>query len=322
MITPLPAEFLWVVLIASSALFVGSLAALLLQRTRRHARARRREVLDAAVRPLVLEATVAEGDEIDGVLERVRDLPRAEREHVGRTSYQMLRDITGEAAANLRAVADAAGLVPRVVADTRSRDAVIRADAAEALGLLAPEGALERLRELADDPSHEVRTVAVRALGGFDDDAAVRSIVASLAADSGVPATVATTALLQQGWAAGDRVRLALEDEDPSVRRGAARVAGILQAPDSAERLVALVDDPLESVRIAAMRSLERVPSRDAVDPLVRAALEGGVLGEAAATTLLAMPASWTREAIARIDDEAEPGVRRAAGLRRKEAAA
>ncbi|GAA3605751.1 HEAT repeat domain-containing protein [Agrococcus terreus] len=322
MITPLPAEFLWVVLIASSALIVGSLAALLLQRTRRHARARRREALDAQLRPLVLEATVAEGDEIDDVLERVRALARVEREHIGRTAYQMLRDITGEAATNLRAVADAAGLVPRVVADTRSRDAVIRADAAEALGLLAPEGALERLRELARDPSPEVRTVAVRALGGFDDDAAVRSIVAALAADSGVPATVATTALLQQGWAAGDRVRLALEDEDPSVRRGAARVAGILQAPGSAERLVALVDDPLESVRIAAMRSLERVPSRDAVGPLVRAALEGGVLGEAAATTLLAMPGAWTREAIARIDHEAEPGVRRAAGLRRKEAAA
>lgn len=319
MIPTLTPALLQVMLLVAVAAVVGMLIALVAQRAVRHRRARRRQELDRRLRPLVLEATVADDDEIDGLLADVRTRSRDERTHVGRSAFLMLRGITGEAADRLRAVADASGLVPIVLRSARHRDAVARADAAEALGLLQPAGALELLLELADDPSPEVRTVAIRALGAFDDAASTDRVIAALAQDSGIPTSVAASSLLQQGGAVGDRVRHALDDDDPGVRRGAARVAGLLQTPGSGEALVRLVDDEHESVRLAAMRSLERMPVRDAVPALRAAALDGGTVGEAAARVLVAMPGSWTADALAHIAEAAERGVRRAAGIPRAE---
>jgi len=322
MTTLLPPSLLWWLLAIASLVVVGMLISLVTQRLVRHRRERRRAELDERLRPLVLEASIAEDDEVDALLARVRALDAEERAHVGRTVSLMLRGITGEAADRLRAVADASGLAPRVIAAAHHRDAVIRADVAEALGLLAPEGALALLLELADDPSSDVRTVAIRALGAFDEPAAIDRVVVALAEGSGVPTSVAASALLQQGGAVGDRVRLALEDDDPGVRRGAARVAGLLQASGTADALARLVADEHESVRLAAMRSLERMPVRAAVPALRSAALDGGTVGEAAARALVAMPRSWTADALADIAAVAQLGVRRAAGLPSAEARA
>ncbi len=322
MTTLLPPTLLQWLLVTALLVATVMLVALVTQRAVRHRRERRRAELDERLRPLVLEASIAEDDEVDALLARVRALDGEEREHVGRTVSSMLRGITGEAADRLRALADASGLAPRVIAAARHRDPVVRADVAEALGLLAPEGALALLLELADDASADVRTVAIRALGAFDEPASVDRVVAALAVDSGIPTSVAASALLQQGSAVGDRVRRALEDDDPGVRRGAARVAGLLQASGSGDALARLVADEHESVRLAAMRSLERMPVRDAVPALRAAALDGGTIGEAAARALIAMPGRWTADALAQIGAEAEPGVRRAAGLPRAAASA
>lgn len=317
----LPPELLQVLLLIAALATVAMLVTLLVQRTRRRRRERRRAELDGRYRRLVLESTIAEDDELPELLERVRALSDVERTHISRTVFMMLQDVTGEAADRLRQVAAASGLAPIAMAAAQHRSAVRRADGAEALGRLAPEGALELLLELSEDRDPEVRTVAVRALGGFEEPAAVARVAQSLAADSGVPSTVAATALLQQGQAASDHVRLALRDPDAGIRRGAARVAGLLQVPGAGDELVRLLGDDHESVRLAAMRSLERLPVRAALAPLVAIALAGGTTGEAAARTIAAMPAAWTGAALAAIGD-AEPGVRRAAGLSRREAAA
>lgn len=317
----LPPELLQVLLVTAVLATVAMLVTLLVQRTRRRRRERRRAELDGRYRRLVLESTIAEDDELPELLERVRALSDGERAHISRTVFMMLQDVTGEAAHRLRQVAAASGLAPIAMAAARHRSAVRRADGAEALGRLAPEGALELLLELSEDPDPEVRTVAVRALGGFEQSVAVERVVQSLAADSGVPSTIAATALLQQGQAASDHVRLALREPDAGIRRGAARVAGLLQVPGAGDELVGLLEDDHESVRLAAMRSLERLPVREALAPLVAIALAGGTTGEAAARTIAAMPAAWTGAALTAIDD-AEPGVRRAAGLSRREAAA
>lgn len=314
-------ELLWALLIAALLVTLGMLGTLVVQRSSRRARERRRRELDGRLRRLVLEATIADDDELPALLDRMRALDRGEHAHIGRTVFMMLQDVTGEAADRLRAVAAAVGLAPLVLDAARHRSAVRRADAAEALGRLAPEGALELLLELADDRDPEVRTVAVRALGSFEDPVAVDAVTRALATESGVPSTVAATALLQQGSAASERVRQALRDPDAGIRRGAARIAGLLQVPGAGEELVRLVQDEHESVRLAAMRSLERLPVRDALDPLVEQALAGGTKGEAAARTIAAMPSAWRGEAL-RALDRAEPGVRRAAGLPRREALA
>ncbi|MGM1029788.1 MAG: HEAT repeat domain-containing protein [Actinomycetota bacterium] len=320
--TLLPPGLLQALLVITGISVAAMLVALVLQRALRRRRERRQADLDRRLRPLVLEATIAEDDELGELLDRVRALDREERRHVGRTVFLMLRGVTGEAADRLRAVAVASGLAPLVIDGARDRDAVVRADAAEALGLLAPEGALGLLLELADDPSADVRTVAIRALGAFDEPQAIDRVVAALAVASGIPTSVAASALLQQGPAVADRIRAALEDADPGVRRGAARIAGLVQAPGSGEALARLVEDEHESVRIAAMRSLERMPVRDAVPGLGAAALAGGTVGEAAARVLVAMPRTWTREVLERIAAGAQPGVRRAAGIPRTEVGA
>lgn len=310
------------VLLTTALLALAMLVSLVVQRASRRRSERREAALDARIRPLVLGATVAEDDEADALLARVRELGAEERAHVRRTAFRMLRDVSGEAAERLRAVAGAAGMVPLVLAQATDRRASVRADAAEALGLLTPPGALEVLRALATDPAPEVRTVAVRALGAFAEPAATDLVVASLALDSGVPSSVAAAALLQQGVAAGERVRLALDDPDPGVRHGAARVAGLLQAPGAGEALTRLLGDEHESVRLAATRSLEQLPVRSAVPALLEAALGDGVDGEAAAATLAAMPPAWTTDALARLSADGPASARRAAGLPRREAVA
>jgi HEAT repeat protein len=306
------------VLLITAGITLGMLASLVVQRTLRRRRASVRARLDERIRPLVLAATVAEDDETDALLARVRALGADERAHVRRTVFAMLRDVTGEAADRLRAVGDAAGIVPRVLALSEDRSPALRADAAEALGLLQPPGALALLCRLAEDPVPAVRTVAIRALGAYTEPEAVERVIAALATDSGVPNNAAASALLQQGLAAGDRVRLALEHPDAGVRRGAARVAGLLQAPGVGERLVGLLDDDDESVRLAAIRSLERLPVAAAVPVLLEAALADGRDGEAAAATLAAMPPAWTAGALARIEAQGVPAVRRAAGIARE----
>ncbi|QUW18468.1 HEAT repeat domain-containing protein [Agrococcus sp. Marseille-Q4369] len=232
----LPPELLRMLLLAAALATLAMLVTLLVQRTTRRGRERRRAELDAVHRRLVLESTIAEDDELPRLLARVRALSGAERAHISRTVFMMLQDVTGEAADRLRQVAAASGLAPIAMAAARRRSAVSRADGAEALGRLAPEGALELLLGLSEDRDPEVRTVAVRALGGFEEPAAVARVVQALASGSGVPSTVAATALLQQGQAASDHVRLALRDPDAGIRRGAARVAGLLQVPGAGRR--------------------------------------------------------------------------------------
>ncbi|WP_157674184.1 HEAT repeat domain-containing protein [Agrococcus carbonis] len=310
-----------VILLITAGVVLGMLVTLVVQRIVRHRRELRRAELDQRIRPLVLTATVVEDDEVDALLEQVRTLPAAERAHVRRTVFHMLRDVTGEAADRLRAVGDAAGLVPRIFAATGHRAPSTRADAAEALGLVRPPGALDALCVLAVDPVPEVRTVAIRALGSFTEPEAIDLVVGALATESGVPGSVAASALLQQGGAASDRVRRALDDPDAGVRHGAARVAGLLQAPGAAEVLARLVDDPSEPVRLAAIRSLERLPASSAVPSLLRTALSDDPAGEAAAATLAAMPAVWAGDALAQLDAQGGAAVRRAAGLRRQDAA-
>ncbi|WP_347756050.1 HEAT repeat domain-containing protein [Agrococcus sp. ProA11] len=320
--TPLPPAVMLAIALTTAAVVVGMLISLLVQRAVRHRSQRRRERLDRRLRPLVLLGTVAEDDEIESLLARVRALGDDEQRHVRRTVFHMLRDVTGEAADRLRLIGDAAGITERVFAASRDRSVSLRADAAEGLGLLRPPGALELLCRLAGDRSPVVRTVAVRALGAYTDTVAVDIAVSALAAGSEVPNSVAASALLDQGLAASDRVREALTDEDAGVRHGAARVAGLLQVPGSSDTLARLIHDPHPSVRLAAVRSLRRLPARSAVPGLLSLALADAGEGEAAARTLAAMPAAWTADAMARLDSDGSPAVRRAAELPRRETTA
>lgn len=320
--TPLPPALMQAIALVTAVVVVGMLISLVVQRTLRHRRQLRSAQLDRHIRPLVLMATIAEDDEMGSLLARVRALDSGGQRHVRRTVFLMLRDVTGEAADRLRLIGDAAGITERVLAASRARSSSLRADAAEALGLLRPPGALEALCRLAGDPSAVVRTVAVRALGAFTDSAAVDIVVSALAVGSEVPNSVAASALLNQGLAASDHVREALTDDDAGVRHGAARVAGLLQVPGSGAMLAQLIEDPQHSVRLAAVRSLRRLPVLSAVPALLERALADDGEGEAAARTLAAMPTAWAADAIARIANDGSPAVRRAAGLRRRETAA
>ncbi|GEK79492.1 HEAT repeat domain-containing protein [Agrococcus baldri] len=311
-----------VILLITAALMLGTIVAVVVQRGLRRRRLRREAVLDAQVRLLVLTATVCDDDELPELLQRVDGLDADAQRHVRRTVLGMLRDVTGEAATRLRAVADAAGMVPAVMAAVEHRSAAVRSDAAEALGLLRPPGALRNLRSLAEDRSREVRAVAIRALGAFDDQSATALIIAAHRTGSGVSNGLAASALLQQGLVAGDAVRRALDDPDPGVRHGATRVAGILQVAGAGDALVGLLRDDHELVRLAAIRSLEQLPVRSAVPRLLEMALGEGVEGEAAAAALVALPPSWTADAMAQLSARAAPAARRAAGLPAREALA
>lgn len=66
-----------------------------------------------------------------------------------------------------------------------------------------------------------------------------------------------------------EQVYLALKDNDPLVRAGAARVAGFIKTPESLDKLVELLSDPDQNVRANVIRAFANLADRRAAEPLI-----------------------------------------------------
>lgn len=158
---------------------------------------------------------------------------------------------------------------------------------------------LEKLRGLVDDPEPRVRVTAVHALVQLqvpeagelaarhltDPDGFVRATAAKLVADVGDPAHV--PALVA-------RIR---EDSEPWVRQRAAEALERLGGEGALAGLVIATDDPVDRVRLAAVRGVRKLDPGAALPEMARLLLEdpawevrvqaAGALGESGDPSVL-----------------------------------
>lgn len=273
-------------LVALTALLVLLLLLTALRKALRGASDRRRERLEATVRPALLRYLAAD-DPDQAVLELAgRGVGRS----LDTLAAGLLPKLRGEDRDALTRVLTDRGTVDEARRRTRRPGAVRRARAAELLGAAGDADALPDLRRLLTDKNADVRSAAARALGKLGDTDAVPALLEALDGPRPVPAGVVTMALLHVGPRASGALRVGLEATRPApVRQVSAELLGRLGATDATDRLIRMAaEDPDLQARIAAAGALGRLGMPRAIDPLIEllSPAEPGALREAAATAL------------------------------------
>lgn len=184
----------------------------------------------------------------------------------------LLAKLRGEAHAALVAVFLHRGAARAALADLHARGAVRRARAAQLLGDLELAEAVPELCQLLTDHDHEVRVVAVRALGKIGEPSAAWRIIAGLDRRDPVPALLATHTLVQLGREAEVVLSAALDHPQARVRAVCLDALGLLGATGAVHRMARVLrDDEVLEVRRAAAVNLGRLGTRTALKPLTEA---------------------------------------------------
>jgi len=162
--------------------------------------------------------------------------------------------------------------VKQARANLSSTDPVLRAEACRVLGEHKDKVSAPKVIELLKDEDTDVRKQAARALGNFEDLAAVEPLAAFYAqeqvedvADAGVKSLIALGDSSVQpllGLARAGRVW---------VRAGAARALGKLKARAAVDQLIWMLDDREPDVRIAAVHALREIGDERGTEALARA---------------------------------------------------
>jgi len=182
-----------------------------------------------------------------------------QRKARGYLSQLMSLDPTVSSAAASRLVAMGSPAVPFVVDELKHGPARMRASVALILGRIRHAPSVQHLADHLNDPEHEVRTAAERALtdmGGVavpallnrlnDSNPAIRRTAAAVLGEIGDPRAVKP--LLGT-----------LSDDDIGVRQSTAEALGALKAEVAIPFLVKLLDDNVPVVRSSALTGLDRM---------------------------------------------------------------
>ena len=224
----------------------------------------------------------------------------------------LLRKVRGHPADDLVEVMRAHGEVDHATRMLTSRSAVRRARGAYVLGLVRDPRNAVQLLPLLSDPASDVRLVAARALGAIGDPSAASGVLQALRnhhGQIGLPAWVATEALLAMGVEVGPILQIGLASEDPAVRNVCALVAGHGAYLSAAPQLrVLLATDCDGDVRVSAAVALGRVGGAQDAAVLVRHTdgSEPAVLRRTCATAMGALGQRESMDALAELlaDDD------------------
>lgn len=151
------------------------------------------------------------------------------------------------------------------------RIAILRAQAAEALGVLGNKSMIPRLREALDDQHAAVRVQVVRSLMRLGDKKSAKAMAALLADEDRDVRVAALEALAVLGDASYEPVVLPfLRDSDAVVRQAAASALQNLATPAAVGPLMARLDDPDEAVRLKVVAALGHLKAQAALPALQR----------------------------------------------------
>lgn len=252
---------------------VALLTALVVLRLRRQVRHARAERAAEPHRARLLALLCAEGEDRDGILRTLVELDDRSWRALEPVAQSFLGKVTGQAASSLVELFEQRGLAERAMADLRRRGRTRRARAAETLGRLRHQAAVDGLLPLLDDPDPDVRVVAVRALGRIGDPSVAPALLGTLYGPHAVPPSVVVLALTALGPGARRLIAAGLDSPQPLVRAAAVEALGATGATGWETRIaLALTTDPHPEVQIRAARALGALgTSREALEPLLHA---------------------------------------------------
>lgn len=150
------------------------------------------------------------------------------------------------------------------------------------LDMASPKVRPTDLVRLLDDPRAPVRNRAIGRLESFGNEAV--PALSKLLEDSATPLEVTTETRRNAIWAlcrirteeARRAVRLALSNQDASVRQVAAHVAGLERDQEALPALARLAGDDEPSIRLQAASSIGRLGIADGVSAILAALRRGG----------------------------------------------
>lgn len=145
-----------------------------------------------------MKLAVAEDEALDALVKELASTSGAIGDHVEETLLRMIPEVRGDVREAMIRVLAERGLLRRSLERIDSQSAIQRAAAAELLGILGGSEVLGPLTDALRDRSLEVRLVAARALGVAAHPEAGGHLVDALSLTSGIPHSVAATALLSR----------------------------------------------------------------------------------------------------------------------------
>ncbi|WP_174501611.1 HEAT repeat domain-containing protein, partial [Streptacidiphilus melanogenes] len=273
------------------------LIALVALRIRHQARRIRADRAAAPCTAQLLELLCAEEEDRERVLGRLVELDDRSWAVLEPVAHTYLGKVTGQAADSLIELFERRGLAERAMADLERPGRTRRALAAETLGQLRHQAAVEGLLPLLQDPDPDVRVVAARALGRIGDAGAATALLSALHGPHTVPASVVLQALTELSADSHPLIAAGLDAPQPLVRAVAIEALGAVGATAWAPSIIlALSRDPHPEVQIRAARALGALGAPSALEPLLDA------LGQSRPAPLRAVAAG----ALGRLGD---PGV-------------
>ena len=196
----------------------------------------------------------------------------------------LLPSLRGKDRETLGVVLDRLGAVDAARRQTKSKRAVARAEAGEFLGESGSPEAVRDLVQLLQDPDAKVRWAAARGLGRLGHPSAVPALLASIEGALPVPVDVVAGAVAEIRECPVPLLREGLGSPSVPKRALTVELLGRFQALVAADEVIDLLhNDPSVEVRARAARSLGRMGSPRAVQPLIGCVEDGPVATRAQA---------------------------------------
>ena len=264
---------------AALAVASSGLVAIVLSSRKRNTKASGADV-EAEVRQILFGA-IDEGDLSAAAIEALTPL---QHEVLERQAKHLLSSLRGKDRETLGVVLDRLGAVEAARRQAKSKRAGMRAEAGEFLGESGSPEAVRDLVELLQDPDAKVRWAAARGLGRLGHPSAVPALLASIEGKLPVPVDVVAGAVAEIRECPVPLLREGLASPSVPKRALTVELLGRFQALVAADEVIDLLhNDPSVEVRARAARSLGRMGSPRAVQPLLGCVEEGPVATRAQA---------------------------------------
>lgn len=303
-------------LVIGGVLLAVVFAQLLIQRSVRDLRWRRRQTLITRYRPLI--DAITQAGLTPETRARLRRAPRYHRRLLGDLLLAPLHAARGDLVAHVRDAAVAIGLVEQWLRAVQHRHWWIRADSVRALGFIEERTALAVILRALDDPHGEVRAAAVEAAGRLGDPRAIPPLIGHLADGSHYQRARLVDALRSLGPPVTPAL-VELGRAQPEHAALAAEILGMIGTVTAIEPLLAWCGDPRGDVRAAALGALGSIGLDDRSHDVALKAL-GDDDPQARAMAARALGRGRREDAVVhlagRLDDEWLPAAQAAGALR------
>ncbi len=237
----------------------------------------RRTRLVAPVRAQLLELVAGDEDEAATALSYLSALPTPVWELSERTVVEFMARLKGAPHAQLVELLRRRGVLAHHIAALTDRRTLRRLRALWVLGIARHRPAALGVSRLLEDPSPEVRLMAVRVLGRIGGPAQLKALLERLAGPDALPWRVTVDAACHVRRGSAPIVIAALQHETGAVRAAAAHLVAAHAIAKGAPRLAELLDDdPDQLVRGQAAVALGQIGSETVALPgLIRASASG-----------------------------------------------